>query len=142
MTVTTGVCTASLSEEITFIVLPEPTISATSTTLTCDQGGYNYQWFLNGELIPGATNQSYIPTEDGDYSVEISEDDCTTQSDEVDFVVDSILSIDSSGWNVFPNPADQYIFISHSQQTNDRSPRQDNIYQLRSDISHPDANIP
>jgi PKD domain-containing protein/beta-propeller repeat-containing protein len=32
----------------------------------------NYQWYRNGELIPGANKRSFYPTESGDYSVEVS----------------------------------------------------------------------
>jgi hypothetical protein len=31
----------------------------------------NYQWFINGEEIPGANGRNYYPTESGEYSVKI-----------------------------------------------------------------------
>src|SRR5690606_21099856 len=59
----------------TFIVkqgspLPIPTITISGDTLISSVGP-NYQWYLNDIPIPGATDQSYIPTTYGFYSVAI-----------------------------------------------------------------------
>lgn len=39
------------------------------TALTAEPGLAPYQWYLNDVLIPGATSQTYVPTETGSYSV-------------------------------------------------------------------------
>ncbi|CAN1556852.1 Ig-like domain CHU_C associated [Flavobacteriaceae bacterium] len=48
-----------------------PTINGSGcvSTLTAEPGLEPYQWYLNDVLIPGATNQTYVPTETGSYSV-------------------------------------------------------------------------
>ena len=52
-----------------------------STLLTHGQSNFvsNYQWYLNGALIPGATSQTYYATQVGHYNVIIS-DACGTDS--------------------------------------------------------------
>ena len=50
-----------------------PTILATTL-------GNSYQWFLNGEAISGATNQTYETTLSGTYSVSIDLGSCVTSA--------------------------------------------------------------
>jgi hypothetical protein len=45
-----------------------------------------YQWFRNGQAIPGATNRNFVVTQSGNYSVELSNAaGCTTLSGDVSF---------------------------------------------------------
>jgi hypothetical protein len=69
----------------TIINLDPVTITTTSHTLTSSYTTGN-QWFLNGILIEGATQQSIQPKESGTYKTEISEDGCVTWA-EVGFTV-------------------------------------------------------
>lgn len=46
-----------------------------SVQLDVDDNYATYQWFLNGEAIPGATAPQYDATEAGDYQVVISDED-------------------------------------------------------------------
>jgi hypothetical protein len=47
-------------------------ISVSGNILTA-YGGSSYQWYLNGNPIPGATGQQYIATEAGSYVVEVTD---------------------------------------------------------------------
>ncbi|WP_197285568.1 DUF11 domain-containing protein [Pedobacter sp. R20-19] len=50
----------------------QPTISqtdCTTATLTVKANAGPYQWYLNGELINGATSNTYVATSSGNYSV-------------------------------------------------------------------------
>ncbi len=50
------------------------TIAATETyTLTAPAGLVNYQWYLNGVLIPGANSKTYIADKPGQYSYKAQE---------------------------------------------------------------------
>ncbi|WP_276374150.1 T9SS type A sorting domain-containing protein [Chryseolinea sp. H1M3-3] len=69
----------------TIINLDPVTITTTSHTLTSSYTTGN-QWFLNGMLIEGATQQSIQPKESGTYKTEIIEDGCITWA-EVGFTV-------------------------------------------------------
>lgn len=49
-----------------------PTISESTGTLT-STSATTYQWYLNGQQIAGATNQSYTPSQSGIYLVRITD---------------------------------------------------------------------
>lgn len=46
-----------------------PTISQSNDTLFAQPAATDYQWFMDGNVIPGATNSFYVPTTNGNYSV-------------------------------------------------------------------------
>lgn len=100
----------SCSESITLTVnvenVPKPTISNNNMLLSCNQPGYNYQWILNGNAIPGATAQTHTATGNGTYSVQIGLTGCYDQSDPLvinDFGMDDLKA--ALGFKLFPNPA-------------------------------------
>ncbi len=60
------------------------------TLLVADPGdpappSYTWQWFYNGELIPGATADTLTPTLGGDYVVAMMTPECTALSEPVQF---------------------------------------------------------
>ena len=70
--------------------LPTPTISpgdphfcaGGSVTLTASPGDAKaYQWYLNGQPIDGATSSTYVATQEGDYTVSVTDaNGCTGTS--------------------------------------------------------------
>ncbi|WP_339633991.1 gliding motility-associated C-terminal domain-containing protein [Bizionia echini] len=60
------------------------------TTLTTTEGN-SYQWFLNGEAISGATNQTFNTTESGTFSVNIDLGSCSTTAT-IDLVSEGFTS--------------------------------------------------
>lgn len=50
----------------------QPSISLSGSDLV-STSGVTYQWYLNGNLIPSATNQNYTPTQNGTYVVRITD---------------------------------------------------------------------
>ena len=56
-----------------------PTITIKGDSITSSVAG-NYQWYLNSNIIPGATNQIYKATTNGIYKVATSAGDCQTVS--------------------------------------------------------------
>ena len=84
---------------------PIPTVTFTSGVLT-SSSATTYQWFLNGNEIPGATNQDYTPTVDGTYSVTVTGDfGCSSTSAGFEVIGTGILNIyGDASMEVYPNP--------------------------------------
>ncbi|NVK27394.1 MAG: PKD domain-containing protein [Flavobacteriia bacterium] len=102
----TAGCEGIDSVSILVDIVPKPTISRNGVTLSCNESGYSYQWFLNGNSAPGVNNtQSYTPTVNGNYTVSISTNDCSDNSDSYnvnDIGYEELKSL--YGFTVYPNP--------------------------------------
>ncbi len=115
LTVLNNVGCLSNSDTLFFTTFPEPT-----APVITDAGGIlnstpadAYQWYLNGEEIPGATGQMYTPTENGDYTVVITAPtSCTAESDPYTLLNVGLNGAAGSGFRVWPNPAEGTLFVS------------------------------
>lgn len=65
-----------------------------------------YQWYFNGNIIPGANNIEYSPLEDGIYTVEITDaNGCTSNSEDYPFIsIGVAASATLTIFNIYPNP--------------------------------------
>ncbi len=95
-----------------------PTVSQVVDTLI-STSATTYQWYFNGQQIPGATEQTYLPTQEGIYLVRITDvNGCVSQySLGFDFVFSSTgitqNNLDSKV-SVYPNPTNGIIHIDNS----------------------------
>ena len=104
-----------VSDTLFYSVFPEP-----NTPIITDAGGVlnstpadAYQWYLNGEEIPGATDQFYTPMENGDFTVMITAPStCTAISDPYTLLNVGLSDVGASGFRVWPNPAEGTVFVS------------------------------
>jgi len=74
-----------------------------------------YQWYLNSQPFPDATNKTFFPLTNGMYLVEITGNNgCKSRSDEIDFKITSIEdnSTDNPYINISPNPTDGTLLIN------------------------------
>ncbi len=102
-------CSATASIEIVVNQSPAiPTITLFNGSLVSSSSTGN-QWYLNGNLIEGATNQILQFTELGSYTVVVSSNGCSSTSSVFDVEV-SVEEIMSNAM-VFPNPATDVINI-------------------------------
>ena len=87
-----------------------------SALLTANQAGASYQWIdcTNGNIdVTGETNQTFVPTIDGDYAVEVTINNCTVTSDCVtmtnlaigDFELDQFIKL-------YPNPVEDVLTVN------------------------------
>lgn len=87
--------------------LPEPSsISFDGSFLMASQN-INYQWYLNGELVQGAIEQSLVPNDGGQYTVSVVDEFGCVAMSESFFV--SLVGLSIPAVNevfVFPNPTD------------------------------------
>jgi hypothetical protein len=89
-----------------------PTINVNGISLQ-SSNALNYQWFLNNNVIAGATNQLHTPLQSGYYSVLVTDSNgCSTQSSEFYFAVTTLKpQAQKDEIKVIPNPASQSISI-------------------------------
>jgi hypothetical protein len=109
VTVTNAFGCVGVSNTITVDVTPmnEAFIVASGNDLTVTPAGSGYQWFLNGDPIPGATGVTYEAIQSGTYHVEyIGPNGCPTSTYDLEFTlqvgVDELSIFDVL--DVFPNP--------------------------------------
>jgi hypothetical protein len=109
-------CESSTRTAVTVTVNPLPSVTITQSgdTLRTMTIGSSYQWFRNGVLIAGATNAILVPTQSGNYTVQVtSAQGCTGTSSSFNFII-SGLTVPSNyarEISVFPNPFRDQVTI-------------------------------
>jgi hypothetical protein len=111
-------CTQQVN--ITIIVNPAPptpSVLYQGGQLICLSPGYMYQWFLNGTPIPGATQQTYTPTVNGQYWVVITDSigGCGAMSSpgtvyDIQAIEEQDLIFNST---LYPNPSNGLFTLSY-----------------------------
>ncbi len=104
---------SSLLQTVTVNPLPTPVIVNSGGFL--DAGSYaSYQWYRNGVLMPGITGSLYTPTQDGTYTVRVTNAaGCSATSAGV---VIAGLAVSNTllehGIHIFPNPVEDVLNIA------------------------------
>jgi PKD repeat protein len=108
-------CPASSTITIVVNDLPlVPQITQQTAGVLQSSTSISYQWYFNGIVIPGATFQTYVPTQTGDYQVEVENDKGCKRRSEILF--QNVTSTDdlydsSLEFIISPNPANTSISI-------------------------------
>jgi hypothetical protein len=118
VTVSVGGCPSAAASQtvVVFPAPPAPIVTVLDDVLTAT--GFDIQWYLAGQVIPGATNNIHIATESGWYYAVTTEpiNGCSAGSDSV-FVqlvgIDSYTSAET--FAVYPNPADNFVLVDVPQ---------------------------
>jgi hypothetical protein len=99
-------CTPPAKPVITLSGAGTETITMTSSA----QAGN--QWFLGGEIIPGATGSTLAVTQFGIYTVQVTEGECQSEmSEETVLVINGNEVSSAIAVNIFPNPAVDFMEI-------------------------------
>ena len=103
---------SGVASVLVFPVPPAPVIIQSGTALISNAPHGN-QWYRDMEAIQGATDQSYSPTENGEYYDMVTMNGCSSDSsNHIDVIIISAPEIHQSGeFQLFPNPAKDYFFI-------------------------------
>lgn len=93
-----------------------PGISISGNLLTSSVSNGN-QWFLNGNLIAGATSSTYLANQSGSYTVEVTNSmGCNAESNAVNLIVTDVQDRTSlNNLIIHPNPAFNSIRVSNVQ---------------------------
>jgi hypothetical protein len=83
-----------------------PLVTYDQTSITCFDPAISYQWYLEGEVIEGATSSSYQWTTPGNYTVAIQQfEECPVQTSPNVLIVDNVNEVKNNfNFTVFPNP--------------------------------------
>jgi hypothetical protein len=98
---------------LTQIDLPVAEIVYGNASLTTTQTFQSYQWYLDGGLISGATEQTYTPTIQGVYYCIVSQNNCSVPSNEITapFLSNSSFTAGNK-IKLYPNPSSDLVTVS------------------------------
>ena len=118
-------CDSTITINLTVITV-DNTVTLSDLTLTASQAGATYQWYSCSDGLPitplaGETSQSFTPSAQGDYSVEITDNNCTVMS--ACFTVGAVSLEESTlpTMTIYPNPSDGPFTISFNESNVDIS---------------------
>jgi glucose/arabinose dehydrogenase len=87
--------------------LPEVTVDGSLLSSTPANG---YVWYFNGQVIPGAEEQTYEATQSGVYYVVADQGtNCQLQSNSVGVVFTGVNGLQANDVRVYPVPADEHL---------------------------------
>ncbi|MGI9542181.1 MAG: T9SS type A sorting domain-containing protein [Cyclobacteriaceae bacterium] len=89
-------------------------ITQIGETLSANTSGATYQWLEcsnNNQPVAGATGQSFAPTKNGSYAVQITEGGCTTISTCVNMTVVGLEDLSTSPIKVYPTISEGFATI-------------------------------
>ena len=90
---------------VVYPIPPAPTITFPNDTLHSSSASGN-QWYLNQNVIPGATSVTFVPSVTGHYSCKVNLNGCSSDSSNSIYVI--MTGLKESGdytWGIFPNPS-------------------------------------
>ncbi len=105
-------CDSLVSIDVTVFDLPSVTISESNSTLSSDMNFASYQWYFNGTALIGATSNTLMATEEGEYYLEVTNEmGCSNFSNTIDVSLTSIANLESYGITIYPNPFSDHLMI-------------------------------
>lgn len=102
-----GCASGRLEVEATIHKKPTPIVTYGGGELSTEKGFNSYQWYLNGKIIQGGIANKYVPTENGDYTVIVTNSyDCEGESKPYTVAI-TFLNEESiaKNVNIYPNPS-------------------------------------
>ena len=89
------------------------TVTTSITFISANQNGASYQWIDcdTNTLLTDETNQSFVPTENGTYAVEVTVGSCMEKSDCISFNTLNTEEFASDDFHISPNPVTNILRI-------------------------------
>ena len=114
-----GCSNSATSSQVVHPLPPVPQIGFNGVVLSTTATGYNYQWNLNGNPIPGATGSTYTVVGNGIYSLTITDPSTGCSNISANYTVGNFSLEDLSlsfGFEVFPNPSSGLVNVHLENQ--------------------------
>jgi len=107
-------CVSDMSDAVIVTENPlpaQPVITQAGDLLSASGTG-TFQWLLNGNVIDGATSETYTATENGNYNVIITDaNGCSSTSDAFAYISTGIFLVNMDGFSVYPNPTSSLVNV-------------------------------
>lgn len=117
-----GSTTFETKFEVGLNELPKPKIVVNGSVLTSLDASPSefYQWYINGEIVSGATERSFESTVDGKYQVAIFDDKCNRISDAlvISAIPDKEADLSRFGIYIGPIPSSDKVTITIANEYN------------------------
>lgn len=116
-----GGCNAVSAGVTVVVTVPTTPIISMNGTELSTSGFVSYQWYKDGNVIPGATNASLTVTSNGYYTVAGTDaGGCTNMSAIASVQTLSVgsLSVNGNEVNIYPNPASTVVHIDAPAKLN------------------------
>lgn len=108
-------CIGNTSTEVDIHYVSPPVISLSFDTLSVPDNWASYEWQLNGNPVPLATDTFLIAPQNGNYTVKVTDSTgCNVTSPVFTFNRFDIAEIPSHYLKLYPNPAGQHLTIEVS----------------------------
>ncbi|MBA3705237.1 MAG: T9SS type A sorting domain-containing protein [Bacteroidetes bacterium] len=114
VTATSAGCSAQATKIVNVTPTPAtPTISKTGMVLTSSLATGN-QWYNNGVIISGATNQNYTVTVNGNYTVIVTINNCPSAASAPVNIINTGVdqNFNERFFTIYPNPNDGVFTIN------------------------------
>jgi hypothetical protein len=105
--------TATTSFTAAALPTPSITLSGVNGVSLVSSSATGNQWYLNGTLISGATGNTYTPTQNGNYTVQVTVNGCQSAvSSAYNYTITGVINIEPGlSVMVVPNPVSDNLYI-------------------------------
>lgn len=114
-----SICDGSVSGSATVVVntTPATPVVTENNFVLTSSAANNNQWYMNGGILVGETNQTYTATQNGSYFVLVTENGCVSDTSNIVVIDDvSINELDLTGAVIiYPNPTSGKFDVQYPQ---------------------------
>ncbi len=110
-----GITTSSISGiSVTVLTVPSPGITRNENNGLVSSDTTGNQWYFNGNIITGATDQTYQPSQSGSYTVRNTLNGCMSDfSIPYNFELTGMINLGNGQYiNLYPNPVGEALNLS------------------------------
>jgi archaellum component FlaF (FlaF/FlaG flagellin family) len=106
-------CTSDYSDPVSVTILNYPVVDLIydGTKITVKGEAQSYQWYLNEQLIPGATTTVLTPAQSGEYRLVAKNGTCETKSAPLQIVITGVENPLTDQIDIYPIPAFESLSV-------------------------------